>query len=110
MTMPSAALLEQLRGLTSHDKPARRLAADVVTDVHGGFDGTDVLIVSYVLVSLAAEEADEDCLEAQLNALGAMTERHDLPRATFDRLETIGRNSLPRSLLQYYDDLMEQRR
>ncbi|SDU69516.1 hypothetical protein [Jiangella alkaliphila] len=110
MSMPSAALLDHLRGLTSSDTAARQLAADVITDVYAGFDETDVLIVSYVLVSLASVEAEADCLEAQLNALGAITERHLLPDATLDRLETIDRDSLPATLGEYYDDLLSERR
>jgi hypothetical protein len=109
MTMPSAALLDHLRDLTSRDKAARQLAADVITDVYSGFEETEVLIVSYVLVSLAAVETEEDCLEAQLNALGAITERHLLPAATLDRLATIDRDSLPKPLGEYYDALLSER-
>lgn len=109
MTIPIAALLDHLRDLTSRDTAARQLAADVITDVYGGFDETEVLIVSYVLVSLAAVETEEDCLEAQLNALGAISEHHLLPQATLDRLETIDRDSLPKPLVAYYDDLLSER-
>ncbi|MBB5790989.1 hypothetical protein [Jiangella mangrovi] len=109
MSISSGQLIDHLRALTDRDVPSRRLAADVITDVYDAFDVTEVLVVSYVLVSLAAVETEENCLEAQLNALGAMTERHLLPEATLNRLESIGRDSLPQHLAEYYDGLVEQR-
>lgn len=107
MTVDSKQLRELIRELVSSEARERERAADRSTDWVAAYSEADGRMLATILSVCAACESSHAALEAQLNALLALGSGGFTDAKNLAHLRGIDRESLPGSLGEYIDDLLE---
>jgi hypothetical protein len=83
-----------LVAVAAADPKARDIGADEITDVYRGLDTDQATLLALRLVTLRLQEADLDCQESQLNAMGVLKGWFEIDKSIFEPLRVLRAHDL----------------